>query len=170
MLSWMELWFCSKSRGIPSKLQLSLKELTFRNRFGATRFDTFFSINNEKFLTDADQWSCYFRWIQESMCWCYLISSEEWGARRNSAKAQQSRHDPRSGPEIKNGSAENDTGKAQMRDNLEGGKLDSAVEVCKRCKNSPSVLSCISKRTKEGCNRGSEVGKGPREHVVHVFI
>jgi len=25
-------------------------------------------------------------------------------------------------------------------------------------KNSPSVLSCIGKRTKEGCDRGSEVG------------
>jgi len=46
-----------------------------------------------------------------------------------------------------------------MRDNPEGGELDPADDVHKRCKkNSPSVLSCIDKRTKEGCDRGSEVG------------
>jgi len=36
-----------------------------------------------------------------------------------------------------------------MRDNP-GGELDPAVDVCRRCKkNSPSVSSCISKRTKK---------------------
>jgi len=40
---------------------------------------------------------------------------------------------------------------AQMQDNPEGGELDSAECVRMRCKkNSPSVLSCISKRTIEG--------------------
>jgi len=44
-----------------------------------------------------------------------------------------------------------------MRDNPEGGEQDLADDVRRRCKkNSPSVLSCIDKRTKEGCNRGSE--------------
>jgi len=37
-------------------------------------------------------------------------------------------------------------------------ELDLAVHVCRRCKNSLPVLSCIDKRTKEGCDRGSLVG------------
>jgi len=45
-----------------------------------------------------------------------------------------------------------------MRDNPHGGKLDAADDVCRRCKNNfPSVLSCIGKRTREGCGRGREV-------------
>jgi len=45
-----------------------------------------------------------------------------------------------------------------MRDNPGGGESDSAEGVRRRCKkNSPSVLSCIGKRTTEG--GGSEVGK-----------
>jgi len=57
-----------------------------------------------------------------------------------------------------------------MRDNPEGGELYSAEGVRRRCKKKfPSVVSCIGKRTKEGCDRGSEVetvhsrqdGKGP---------
>jgi len=45
-----------------------------------------------------------------------------------------------------------------MRDSQGGGESDPAEGVRSRCmKNSPSVLSCIGKRTKEGCNRGSEV-------------
>jgi len=45
-----------------------------------------------------------------------------------------------------------------MRDNPGGGELDPAEGVRKRCKkNSSSVLSCIGKRTREGCDRGSEV-------------
>jgi len=38
-----------------------------------------------------------------------------------------------------------------MRDNP-GGELDPAVYVRRRCKNNSSVLSCIVKRTKEGCD------------------
>jgi len=35
----------------------------------------------------------------------------------------------------------------------------SRIGVRRRCKkNSPSVLSCMGKRTREGCDRGSEVG------------
>jgi len=46
-----------------------------------------------------------------------------------------------------------------MRENPEGGKLDPAEGVCRRCKkNHPSVLSYIGKRTREDCDRGSEVG------------
>jgi len=46
-----------------------------------------------------------------------------------------------------------------MRDSPEGGESDPAESVRKRCKkNSLSVLSCIGKRTREGCDRGSEVG------------
>jgi len=57
-------------------------------------------------------------------------------------ETQQSGHAPRSGPEVKNG--RNGAGEAEG--------------VRRRCmKNSPSVLSCIGKRTKEGCVHGSEV-------------
>jgi len=45
-----------------------------------------------------------------------------------------------------------------MWDNPGGGESDPAEGVRRRCmKNSLSVLSCIGKRTKDGCDRGSEV-------------
>jgi len=41
---------------------------------------------------------------------------------------------------------------ARMRDSQGGGESDPAEGVRRRCiKNSPFVLSCIGKRTKEGC-------------------
>jgi len=46
-----------------------------------------------------------------------------------------------------------------MRDNPGGGELDPAEGVRRPCKkNFRSVLSCIGNSTREGCNRGSEVG------------
>jgi len=86
------------------------------------------------------------------------------GVRRNSAETQQSGHAPRSGPEIEAGrsSAKDDAPDVQIRDNTEGGELDPAADVRRHCKrNSSSVLSCIDKRTKEGCDRSSEVGAVP---------
>jgi len=45
-----------------------------------------------------------------------------------------------------------------MRDSQGGGELDSTEGVHRHCiNNSPSFLSCIGKKTKEGCDRGSEV-------------
>jgi len=45
-----------------------------------------------------------------------------------------------------------------MQDSEGGGESDTAESVLRCCmKNSLSVLSCIGKRTKEGCDRGSEV-------------
>jgi len=45
-----------------------------------------------------------------------------------------------------------------MRDNPGGDELDPAESVHRCCKkNSPSVLFCTGKRTREGCDRGSEV-------------
>jgi len=44
-----------------------------------------------------------------------------------------------------------------MRDNPEGSESDPAECVRNRCKNFPSVLSCIGKRIREGCDHGSEV-------------
>jgi len=45
-----------------------------------------------------------------------------------------------------------------MRDSHGGGESDPAEGVRRRCtKKSPSVLSSIGKRTKEDCDRGSEV-------------
>jgi len=46
-----------------------------------------------------------------------------------------------------------------MQDSQGGGEPDLAKGVHRHCmKNSPSLLSCIGKRTKEGCDHGSEVG------------
>jgi len=47
-----------------------------------------------------------------------------------------------------------------MRDNP--GELNPADDV-HRCskKNSPSILTCLGKRTKESCDRGSDVGIKP---------
>jgi len=45
-----------------------------------------------------------------------------------------------------------------MRVSQGGGEIYPAEGVHRRCmKDSPSVLSCIGKRAKEGCDRGSEV-------------
>jgi len=46
-----------------------------------------------------------------------------------------------------------------MRDSQGRGE-SYPTEGVRRCciKNSPSVLSCIGKRTRESCDRGSEVG------------
>jgi len=48
---------------------------------------------------------------------------------------------------------------AQRRgsDNPKGGELDLAVDGRTRCKKNSSVLSCIDKRTKEGCDRDSAI-------------
>jgi len=49
-------------------------------------------------------------------------------------------------------------GEARMRDSQGGGESDPAEDVRRRyMNNSPSFLSCIGKRSKEGCNRGSKV-------------
>jgi len=46
-----------------------------------------------------------------------------------------------------------------MCDNPGGGESNPAEGVRGRCKmKSPSVLSCIGKTTREGCDRGREVG------------
>jgi len=45
-----------------------------------------------------------------------------------------------------------------MRDNPEGGELDPVVDARRRCKKNSFVLSCLDKRIKQGCDRGSEVG------------
>jgi len=46
-----------------------------------------------------------------------------------------------------------------MPENPGGGESDPAEGVRRCCmNNSPSVLSCIGKRTRECCDRGSEVG------------
>jgi len=45
-----------------------------------------------------------------------------------------------------------------MRDNPEGGQADPALDVRRLCRKNFSIFSCIDKRTKESCVRGSEVG------------
>jgi len=46
-----------------------------------------------------------------------------------------------------------------MGDNPEGDASNPVEGVRRRCmKNSPSVLSCIGKRTREGSDRGSKIG------------
>jgi len=44
-----------------------------------------------------------------------------------------------------------------MLDNPERGELDPAEGIRRHCrKNSSSILSCIGKRTREGCDHGRE--------------
>jgi len=70
-------------------------------------------------------------------------------------ETQQSGHDPRSRPEVK---IEEVVPKMARRRGSEGGELVPIESVRRRCKkNAPSVLSCIGKRTREGCDRGNEV-------------
>jgi len=45
-----------------------------------------------------------------------------------------------------------------MRDNSKRAKLNPAEGAHRRCKKNSSVLSNVGKRTREGCDRGSEVG------------
>jgi len=45
-----------------------------------------------------------------------------------------------------------------MRDNP-GRGLDPAEDVRRCCKNSPSILSYIDKKTSQSCDRGSEVAQ-----------
>jgi len=47
-----------------------------------------------------------------------------------------------------------------MWDDPEGGDLDLADGVRRHSKKNSSILSCIGKKTREGCDRGSEVGTG----------
>jgi len=75
--------------------------------------------------------------------WCYPTPSEKWGP-EDSAETKQSGYAARSGLEIKNERWR--AGEAQMRDNPEGGDLDPAIDVHRRCMKNSSVLSCIDKR------------------------
>jgi len=58
-----------------------------------------------------------------------------------------------------------------MRDNPEGGELDPAEGVHRRCMKN-SILSCIGKTTREGCNRSSEEieGSGRRGSCGKDFV
>jgi len=80
-------------------------------------------------------------------------------ARRNSTETQQSDHAPRSGSEVENGRSSAEDGAPER---LGCGTVKEEVsrilqEGVRRCcmKNSP-VFSCISKRTKESCDRSSK--------------
>jgi len=82
------------------------------------------------------------------------------GAWKNSMQTQQSSHAPRSGPEVKNVRSNAKDGapeRVRCRTISEVGELNP-TEVVRRCykKNSPFVLSCIGKRTREGFDRGME--------------
>jgi len=80
---------------------------------------------------------------------------------RNSTETKQSGHAPRFGPEVKNESSAKDGAPERLGCGTiqrEVSQILQKVHVRRRCKNSPSVLSCIRKSTREGCDRGSEVG------------
>jgi len=81
------------------------------------------------------------------------------GARRNSTETQQSDLALRPGPEVK---IEVVPKKARRRgsdaDNPEGGEPDPTDNVYRSCrKDSPFPSTYTDKRTKEGCDHGSEV-------------
>jgi len=109
------------------------------------------------------------------------------GAWRNSTETQLSGHASRSEQEVKNErSSAKDVAPERLRcGTIHRGELDPAVGVCKRCKkNSTSVLSCICKRTREGCDSSSEVGtvhsgrdgegavhpRKPKSHRLNVVV
>jgi len=78
------------------------------------------------------------------------------GAWRNSTKIQQSATSQGLDEEVE---PKWRAGEGQMRNNPGGGESGSTEGVRRLCtKNSFSVLSCIGKRTREGCDRGSDVG------------
>jgi len=86
--------------------------------------------------------------------WCYPIPSEGEGRggtpRRHNSPATSHGLDQKSKMAHWRGS---DAGQSRRR------RVRSAEGVRGRyMKNSPSVLSCIGKRIREGCDRGSEVG------------
>jgi len=75
-------------------------------------------------------------------------------------ETQQSGHAPRSGPKVKNGRSDAEDGAPKGSD--AGQSRRRRVRSCRGCPQAlheefSSVLSCIGKRTKEGCDRGSEV-------------
>jgi len=84
------------------------------------------------------------------------------GAWKNSMKTQQLGHAQRSGPEGKNGRSSVKDGvleRLRCRTIQKEVSYILQMNVRRRCKkNSPSVLSCISKSTKEDCDYGSKVG------------
>jgi len=75
-------------------------------------------------------------------------------ARRNSAETQQSDHTLTCVPEVKDGRSQRCFDReAQTQHHPEGG---GQIPLSFRKKNPPSVPSCIDKKTKGGCDRGSE--------------
>jgi len=87
------------------------------------------------------------------------------GAWRNSTETQKSGHAPRSGPRSK---MEEVVPKMARRRLGCGTVKEEVSQILQRVswglcmKNSPSVLSCIG-RTREDCDRGSEIGAVHRE-------
>jgi len=81
------------------------------------------------------------------------------GTWRNSTETQQSGHAPRPGPEVKNESGAEDGAPERLECGTVKEELSQVLQsVRRRCmKNSPSILSFMGKRTKEGCDRDSEV-------------
>jgi len=101
------------------------------------------------------------RTIQKGVSWVVVLPDlfRGMGAWRNFTETQQSDHAPRYGPEVKNGSSAEDGAPERLRCRT----IQEASQILQRvsagaAKNSPSVLYCIGKRTREGCDRGSEVG------------
>jgi len=100
----------------------------------------------------------YFTKIFQTLWWwCYPTPSKGWDA-------EELCGDPTVGPRSKLWiraflkSSAKDGVLTQMRDNPEGSALDPAVDNRRGCKkDSPFALSCLGKRTKEGCDRCNEV-------------
>jgi len=69
------------------------------------------------------------------------------GAWRNSMETQQSGYAPKSGPEVKNGSSAKDGAPEKLRCGTIQEETSQILQrvIGRRCKNSPSVLSCIGK-------------------------
>jgi len=106
---------------------------------------------------------------------CYLTPSERWGHEGTPQRVRHPTVRPRPKVYIRSQKWKKYcqrwcAGEVQVQDNPVGDESDPAEGLHRRCKkNSPSVLSCIGKKTREGCDCGSEVwtvhsgwdGEGP---------
>jgi len=83
----------------------------------------------------------------------------EMGAWKNSTETRQSGHALRFGPEVKMEVVPKNGAPERLRCGTIQNEASWILQrVFRRhCKNFPSILTCIGKRTSEGCDRGSEV-------------
>jgi len=125
----------------------------------------FIIINDYRWMTSLlkiKYWALFtiFRVLIQTLVVMVVLSDHfrRMRARKNSTVTQQSSHAPRSGLEVKNGRSD---GKYGVPKGSDAGQFRRRlVRSCRWCPQEEFFfrLSCIDKKTKEGYDRGSEVG------------